>query len=43
MEKIDYTLGIKIYTDGDFGIDNIEEINLRDYVDYETYFMVKNI
>lgn len=41
MEKIDYTLGIKIYTDGDFGIDNNEEINLRDYIDYETYFMVK--
>lgn len=41
MEKIDYTLGIKIYTDGDFGIDNIEEINLREYVDDETYFMVK--
>ena len=28
MEKIDYTLGIKIYTDGDFGIDNIEEIKV---------------
>lgn len=42
MENKIYTLGIKMYTDGDFSINNAESIGLEEYVDYETYFMVKS-
>lgn len=42
MENKKYTLGIKMYTDGDFSINNSESIGLEEYVDYETYFMVKS-
>lgn len=42
MENNQYFLGIRIYTDEDFSINNIAEINLNYYPDYGTYFMVKS-
>ena len=43
MMNKDFTLAFKLYTDGDLYIDNCENIDkdLTNWVDYETYFLVK--